>query len=138
MFGYKEGAPGNSGAVGVSLHGKRGSFSWLSVPNTICLVGSLLGHTTIPYLRHSSFMSLNLKKIWTQGISVHFPCLLNCNLHPHPQPSVPCPPGDTVATQRRRRILSNFSLEDRTASSYQGCISRVSVRKWIVYFSPER
>ena len=26
------------------------SFSWLSVPNTICLVRSLLGHTTIPYL----------------------------------------------------------------------------------------
>ena len=25
-----------------------GSFSWLPVPNTICLVGSLLGRTTIP------------------------------------------------------------------------------------------
>ena len=34
-----------------------GSFSWLSVPNTICLVGSLLGCTTIPYLRQSSFIS---------------------------------------------------------------------------------
>ena len=27
----------------VSLHGGRGSFSWLPVPNTICLAGSLLG-----------------------------------------------------------------------------------------------
>ena len=33
----------------VRLH-EGASFSWLSVPNTICLVGSLLGHTTIPYL----------------------------------------------------------------------------------------
>ena len=28
--------------------GRVGSFSWLSVSNTICLVGLLLGHTTIP------------------------------------------------------------------------------------------
>ena len=48
----------------VSLHGGRCSFSWLSVPDTICLVGSLLGHTTIPYLRQSSFISLSLKKMW--------------------------------------------------------------------------
>ena len=39
-FGYKEGASDNFGATS--------SFSWLSVPNTVCLVGSLLGHTTIP------------------------------------------------------------------------------------------
>ena len=83
-FGYKERTPGNSGAVeGSSLFGgMRGEplqgvyFSWLPVTNTICLVGSLLGHTTIPYLRESSFISLSWKKIWTYGISVHFPCLL--------------------------------------------------------------
>ena len=47
--------------------------------------------------------------------------------------SVPCPPEDTVAMQWHKRILSDFSLgfEDRTASSYQECISRASVRKWI-------
>ena len=60
IFGYKEGTPGNLGAVGGSslfgsvggepLRGKGGSFSWLSVPNTICLVGLLLGHATIPHL----------------------------------------------------------------------------------------
>ena len=49
----------------VSLHGGRGSFSWVPVPNTICLVGSLLGHTTVPYLRQSSSISLSWKKIWT-------------------------------------------------------------------------
>ena len=72
-FGYKEGAPGNSGAVeGSSLFGgmrgeplQGGYFSWLPVPNTICLVGALLGHTTIPYLRQSSFISLSQKKIRT-------------------------------------------------------------------------
>ena len=63
-FGYEEGAPGNSGAVG-GEPSQGGSFSWLPVPNTICLVGSLLGHTTIPYLRQSSFISLSQKKIWT-------------------------------------------------------------------------
>ena len=46
-FGYEEGAPGNLGAVGGELS-RGGSFSWLPVPNTICLVGSLLGRTTIP------------------------------------------------------------------------------------------
>ena len=68
-FAYKEGAPGNSGAVGGEPSrgavGGRGSFAWLSVPHIICLVGSLLGHTTIPYLRQSSFISLSQKKIWT-------------------------------------------------------------------------
>ena len=72
-FGYKEGAPGILGAVeGSSLLGGMGgkpllggSFSWLAVPNTVCLVGSLLGCTTIPYLRQSSFISLSQKKIWT-------------------------------------------------------------------------
>ena len=63
-FGYKEGAPGNSGAVG-GKPSKEGSFSWLSVPNTICLVGSLLGHAATPYLRQSSFIHLSQKKIWT-------------------------------------------------------------------------
>ena len=62
-FGYKEGAPGNSGAVG-GKPSRGGSFSWLPVLNTICLVGSLLGRTTIPYLRQSSFISLSRKKIW--------------------------------------------------------------------------
>ena len=51
----------------VSLHGGRGSFSWLSVPNTICLVGSLLEHTTIPYLRQSSFISLVGRKFGYRG-----------------------------------------------------------------------
>ena len=73
-FGYKEAPPDNSGAMGgSSLFGSkggeplwvRGSSSWLPVPNTICLVSSLLGRTTIPYLRHSSFISLSQKKIWT-------------------------------------------------------------------------
>ena len=56
MFGYKKGTPGNSGAIG-GEPSQGASFSWLSVPNTICLVGALLGHTTIPYLRQSSFIS---------------------------------------------------------------------------------
>ena len=68
MFGCKEGAPSCSGAIrGKPLgagRGGGGSFSWLSGPNTLCLVGSLLGHTTIPYLRQSSFISLSPKKIW--------------------------------------------------------------------------
>ena len=63
-FWYKEGAPGNSGAVG-GEPSRGGSFYWLPVLNTICLVGSLLGRTTIPYLRQSSFLSLSRKKIWT-------------------------------------------------------------------------
>ena len=63
-FGYKEGAPGNSGAVG-GEPSRGGSFFWLPVPNTICLVGSILRHTSIPYLRQSSFISLSQKKIWT-------------------------------------------------------------------------
>ena len=67
-FGYEEGAPGNSGAVG-GKPSKEGSFSWLPVPNIICLVGSLLGHTTIPYLRQSSFISLSQKKIWIFPLS---------------------------------------------------------------------
>ena len=45
-------APISLGTWEVSLYGGGGgrSFSWLPVSNTICLVGSLLGHTTIPYL----------------------------------------------------------------------------------------
>ena len=39
-FVYKEGTPGNLGAMGVEPS-PGASFSWLSVPNTICLVGSL-------------------------------------------------------------------------------------------------
>ena len=57
-------APASLGAWEVSLHGGRSS-SWLPMTNTICLVGSLLGCTTIPYLRQSSFISLSRKKIWT-------------------------------------------------------------------------
>ena len=34
MFGYKEGAPGNSGAMG-GEPSLGGSFSWLSAPNSI-------------------------------------------------------------------------------------------------------
>ena len=49
----------------VSLPGVKISFPWMSVPNTVFLVGSLLGHTTIPCLRQSSFISLSQKKIWT-------------------------------------------------------------------------
>ena len=139
--------PGNSGAVG-GEPSQGTSFSWLSAPHTICLVGSLLGQTTTPYLRQSSFLSLSWKKIWTWGslpISLVF-CRIRlaaggyCNLSSHPQASAPCPTEDTVATQWHRRILSNFSLrlEDRTASSYRGCISRASVGKWIGYFPSER
>ena len=133
MFGYEEGAPGNLGAVG-SEPAEGASFSWLPVPNTICLVGSLLGHTTIPYLRQSSFISLR-RKFGHRGslsISLVFCRVIliagwYCNLKSHPQASVPRPPVDTVATQWHRRILSDSSseLEDQTASSYQGCISRV-------------
>ena len=65
-FGYKEGALGNSGAMGGEIS-PGASFSWLSVPNTICLVGSLLGCTTIPYLQQSSFISLSWKKVWNKG-----------------------------------------------------------------------
>ena len=63
-LGHKEAAPGNSGAVG-GEPSRGASFSWLPVPDTICLVGSVLGCTTIPYLRQSSFLSLSLKKTWT-------------------------------------------------------------------------
>ena len=63
-FGYKEGLPGNLGAMG-GEPSRGASFSQFSVPHTICLVGSLLGHTTIPYLRQSSCVSLSWKKIWT-------------------------------------------------------------------------
>ena len=48
----------------VRLYGGLPSLGF-SVPDTICLVGSLLGHTTIPYLRQSSFISLSQKKICT-------------------------------------------------------------------------
>ena len=67
-FGYKEGAPGNSGVVGgSSLLGGMGAepSQGVSSPGCLCLVGSLLGHTTIPYLRQSSFISLSWEKIWT-------------------------------------------------------------------------
>ena len=98
-----------------------GSFSWLSVPNIICLVGSLLGGTTIPYLRQSSFMSLSWKKLWNRGcLSISFVfCRIiltagwYCNLNSHPQASVPCPPEDTVAMQWCKRILSDFSLKEK-------------------------
>ena len=75
MFGYKEGAPGSSGAMGGEPSWEA-SFSWLSVPHTICLVGSLLGCMTIPYLRQSSFIFLRWEKTWTEGISVYSPYLL--------------------------------------------------------------
>ena len=63
-----------------------------------------------------------------------------CNLNSHPLASVPCSPEDTVASQWHKRILSDFSLEleGRTASSYQGCISKASAGKWIGYFPSER
>ena len=118
MFGYKEGAPGNSGAMG-GEPSREGSFSWLSVPKTICLIGSLLGHTTTLYLRQSSFISLG-RKFGHRGslsISLVFFCRLSlaagwyCNSNSHPQASVPCPPEGTVATQWHKIILSYFSLE---------------------------
>ena len=45
-----------------------------------------------------------------------------------------------MATQWHKRLLRDFSLEleDQTGSSYQGCISRASVGKWIDYFPSER
>ena len=141
-FGYEEGAPDNLGAMGGELS-QGASFSWLSVPNTICLVGSLLGHTTILYLRQSSFIFLRRKFGHRGSLSISLVFCRRilaagwyCNLNSHPQASVPCPPEDTVATQWHKRILSDFSLEleDRTASSYQGCISRASAGKWIGYF----
>ena len=46
----------------VSLHGRLPPLGCL-MPNTICL--SVLGDTTIPYLRQSSFITLRWKKIWT-------------------------------------------------------------------------
>ena len=129
MFRNEEGAPGNLGVMG-GESSWGASFSWLSVPNTICLVGSLLGRTTIPYLSQSSFISLSWKKIWSRGslsISLVFCRIIlavewYCHLNSHPQASVLCPPEDTVAMQWRKRILSDFSLEDQTASNYQGCI----------------
>ena len=51
-FGYKEGEPGNSAAMG-GEPSWGASFSWLSVPSTICLVGPLLGRTTIQFLREN-------------------------------------------------------------------------------------
>ena len=63
-FGYKEEAPDNSRAVGGEPSRWRGGGG-VPVPNTICLASSLLGHTTIPYLRQSSFISVSWKKIWT-------------------------------------------------------------------------
>ena len=119
------------------------AFLFLSVPKTICLVGSLLGHTTIPYLRQSSFISLRRKFGHRGSLSIS---LVFCriiliagwyyNLKFHPQASIPRPPVDTVAMQWHKRISSDSSLEleGRTASSYQGCISRASAGKWIGYF----
>ena len=48
-------------------------------------------------------------------------------------------PKDTMAMQWHKIIFGNFSLEleGQTTSSYQGCISRVSVGKWIGYFPSE-
>ena len=45
-----------------------------------------------------------------------------------------------MATQWHKRILSDSSLEleELTTSSYQGCISREYVGKWIHYFLSER
>ena len=146
QVGYKEGAPGNSGAMeGEPSRGT--SFRWLPVPNTICLVGSLLGHTTIPYLRQSSFISLRRKFGHRGSLSISLAFCRSslaegwyCNLSSHHQASVPCPPEGTMDTKGHKRILSNFSLEleDQTASSYQGCISRASIWKWIGYFPSEK
>ena len=99
------------------------AFLFLSLPKTICLVGSLLGHTTILYLRQSSFIFLRRKFGHRGSLSislVFFRIILAagwyCNLNSHPQASVPCPPEDTVAMQWHKRILSDSSLEleDRT------------------------
>ena len=59
-------APVSLGAWEVSLYGGgAGSFSLLPVLNTICLVGSLLRHKKILYLKQNSFISVSQKKIWT-------------------------------------------------------------------------
>ena len=57
-----------------------------------------------------------------------------CNLNSHLQASVPRPPVGIVAKQWHKRILSNSSskLKDRTASTYQGCISRASAGSGLV------
>ena len=100
----------------------------LSVPNTICLVVPLLGHTIIPYSDRVPSYLLAGRKFGHRGslsISLVFYRIIlsagwYCNLKSHPQASVPRPPVDTVATQWHKRILRDFSLEleDQTASSY--------------------
>ena len=93
-------------------------FLFLYVPNTIYLIGSLLGHTTILYLRQSSFISLRRKFGHRGSLSVSlvfFRIILAVgwyfNLNSHPQASVPCPAEDTMAMQWHKIILSNSSLE---------------------------
>ena len=133
QVGYKEGALGNSGAMGGEP--SRGtSFRWLPVPNTICLVGSLLRHTTIPYLRQSSFISLSWKKIWTWGslsISLAF-CRISlaagwyCNLSSHHQASVPCPPRGYHGHKGAQKIFKQLLLRVRGSNSFQ--LSRMHLK----------
>ena len=66
MFAYEKGPPGSLGTMeGELSRGVGASFSWLSVPNIICLINSTLGYTESPYLRQSSFLSLIQKKTRT-------------------------------------------------------------------------
>ena len=116
-FGYKEGAPGKSGAVG-GKPSPGASLSWLFVLNSICLVGLVLGHTTTPYLdRIPSYLLVGRKfgHRGTLSLSLVF-CRISLaagwyyNLNSYLQASVPCPLEDTVAMQWHKRILSNFYL----------------------------
>ena len=96
------------------------AFLFLSVPKTICLVGSLLGHTTILYLRQSSFIFLRRKFGHRGSLSIS---LVFCriilaagwygNLNSHPQARImrEYPLEDTVAMQWHKRILRDSSLE---------------------------
>ena len=57
-FGYQEGEPDNLGAM-EDKPSQGAFFSLLSMPVTICQVGSLSGHTTSPYLRQNSLISFS-------------------------------------------------------------------------------
>ena len=47
------------------------------MPNTICLAGSHLGYTSIPYLRQSSFISLQFSSVQFSSFIQSYPTLCN-------------------------------------------------------------